>query len=166
MRRLTAFVCYAYVAALLGMVLALRYVGEQFWMTGIAMYLPRVVFGLPCLVLIPLVLRLGLLRLLWTQLAAALLVVFPLMGLVLPRPRASAGETPLRGGDLVRMGQIIVRGRTPGRWRQVACGRVRGNGGRPRSGHENQCHVIRIFTRPDRDGGFAARKLVAHCRMH
>ncbi|HKU40127.1 MAG TPA: endonuclease/exonuclease/phosphatase family protein [Polyangiales bacterium] len=96
LRRLTIFSCYAYLAAVLGTLLALRWIGDDYWLTGVAMYLPRVLFGLPCLVLTPLVLWFGMPRLLWTQLVAALLVIFPLMGFVLPRPVASAGAQPMR----------------------------------------------------------------------
>src|SRR5262245_63739177 len=90
-RRSVAFACYAYVVGLLVALLALRFVGDHFWFTGVALYVPRVLFGLPILLFIPLLLWMGMLRLLWTQLAAALIVMFPLMGFVLPRPIASAG---------------------------------------------------------------------------
>jgi endonuclease/exonuclease/phosphatase (EEP) superfamily protein YafD len=96
LRRSTTIACYAYLAALLVGLLSLRFVGDHFWFTGVAMYLPRAIFGLPCLVLVPLCLLLGMPRLLWTQLAAAVLVVFPLMGFVVPRPIASASGTSLR----------------------------------------------------------------------
>ncbi|HKP63963.1 MAG TPA: endonuclease/exonuclease/phosphatase family protein [Polyangiales bacterium] len=95
-RSSVAFACYAYVVGLVITLLALRFVGDHFWFTGVALYVPRVLFGLPILLFIPLLLWMGMLRLLWTQLAAALIVMFPLMGFVLPRPIASAGAEPLR----------------------------------------------------------------------
>jgi endonuclease/exonuclease/phosphatase family metal-dependent hydrolase len=96
LRRLVDLGCYAYLLGLTGALLALRFVGDHFWFTGVAMYLPRAMFGLPLLVFVPLLLWLGRLRLLWTQLAAAVIVVFPLMGFVMPRPIASAGTSALR----------------------------------------------------------------------
>jgi vancomycin resistance protein VanJ len=96
LRRCVVFGCFAYLLGLMGSLLALRFVGDHFWLTGVAMYLPRVLFGLPCLVFVPVLLWLGMQRLLWTQLVAAVIVVFPLMGFVVPRPIASAGAEPLR----------------------------------------------------------------------
>lgn len=96
LRRLTIWSCYVHLAAVLCTALVLRFVGDDYWLTGVAMYLPRVLFGLPCVVLVPLALGLGLPRLLWTQLVAAAVVCFPLMGFVVPRPIASAGAPPMR----------------------------------------------------------------------
>lgn len=91
--RLTALTCFAYLLVLSCSVVVLRWVGEEHWMTGMAMYLPRILFGLPLLLLTPLLLWQRATRLLWTQLAAALIVVFPLMGLTLPQlPRAAASS--------------------------------------------------------------------------
>jgi endonuclease/exonuclease/phosphatase family metal-dependent hydrolase len=92
--RLTVWACYAYLVLLFGCVFALRGVGERYWMTGVAMYVPRLLLGLPCAVLVPLLFGLGLPRLLWTQLLAAAIVLFPLMGLQLPHlPAAASGPS-------------------------------------------------------------------------
>jgi endonuclease/exonuclease/phosphatase family metal-dependent hydrolase len=84
----------AYPVALLGVILLFRWVGEAWWLTAAALYVPRIVFALP----LPLV-ALGLLalrfrRLLLLQLASVALVVFPLMGLVLPWFRSAEQGAP------------------------------------------------------------------------
>jgi endonuclease/exonuclease/phosphatase (EEP) superfamily protein YafD len=77
-------IAYAYPATLAALLLLLYGVGERWWVTTALLYMPR------ALLLVPLpfvVLGLWLARerrLLWTQAAALLLCVFPLMGFVLP----------------------------------------------------------------------------------
>jgi vancomycin resistance protein VanJ len=87
---------WAYLGFVIATVLALRFVGERFWLTGMALYVPRVVFLAPVVVLLVFGVALRLSTVLWTQLAAGLLVLFPLMGFVLPSPRASATGTQVR----------------------------------------------------------------------
>ncbi len=73
-----------YPAALLAVILALRFVGERWWATSAMLYLPRIGFGLPLPFLVLLLLlnrRWGLLA---SQLVALLLLLFPVMGLRLP----------------------------------------------------------------------------------
>ncbi len=68
-------------------------VGERHWLPAALLYAPRFAFGAPLLLFAP-VLWLKARRLLWTQALALILVVFPLMGLVLPGPRPHAhGKT-------------------------------------------------------------------------
>jgi endonuclease/exonuclease/phosphatase family metal-dependent hydrolase len=93
---LLAFTCYAYLFVLLGSWALMRGVGEDFWMTGVALYFPRLAFGAPLLVLTPLILLRRARGLLWTQLMAAGVVVFPLMCLVLPHWPAAAAGTSMR----------------------------------------------------------------------
>jgi endonuclease/exonuclease/phosphatase family metal-dependent hydrolase len=78
---------------LLALTIALRAVGESFWVTAVALYLPRLVFAAPLPALAIALYRLRLRRWLWTQLPAALLLVFPLLGFVLPWPRTSGGPS-------------------------------------------------------------------------
>jgi endonuclease/exonuclease/phosphatase (EEP) superfamily protein YafD len=86
-----------YPIALLLVVVGFRFVGEQWWPTTIGLYLPRIGFALP----LPF-LTIGLIvarayRWLLTQLAALLVVVFPLMGLTLGgSPAPTAGAVRLR----------------------------------------------------------------------
>lgn len=82
-RGVLAFAC-AYPLGLLGVIALLRLVGEGSWVTGTALYLPRIVFGAPLVVCVPALLWLRKPKLLWTQLLALWLLLFPLMGLVLP----------------------------------------------------------------------------------
>jgi len=73
-----------YPAALLAIILALRFAGERWWLSAAVLYLPRLAFALP-LPFILLLLLLGRRRwLLLTQLAALILLLFPLMGLRMP----------------------------------------------------------------------------------
>lgn len=71
-----------------------RVVGERWWVTGVGLYLPRAVFLLPLAVLVPCILWLRLHRLLPTQIVAALVAVFPLMGFVLPSPGLPGRSPP------------------------------------------------------------------------
>jgi endonuclease/exonuclease/phosphatase (EEP) superfamily protein YafD len=83
-RRLVAFLALAYPLTLVVVILVLRFASQRFWQIELALYVPRVLFGLPLPVLTILLFWLGMRRLLWTQAVAAWLVLFPLMGLVLP----------------------------------------------------------------------------------
>jgi vancomycin resistance protein VanJ len=83
-RRLVVFVAYAYPVALLGAILIMRYGGQRFWQAELALYLPRLGFALPLPFLVVSLLVLRRRRALWSQLVAAWLVLFPLMGLTLP----------------------------------------------------------------------------------
>ena len=96
LRTVVTWSSWLYLGLLVVSIAALRYVGEDFWLTGVALYLPRVFFLAPCLVLLPFAFALRLPRVLAVQLVAALLVVFPLMGFVMPHPRASANGPQIR----------------------------------------------------------------------
>lgn len=88
-RRIITILAYAYVAALVLVVIVLRYGSQSLWQADLALYLPRVLFGLPLPIFVVLLLALRSWRALWSQLAAAIIVMFPLMGLVVPSlPRA------------------------------------------------------------------------------
>jgi vancomycin resistance protein VanJ len=85
---LFALAC-AYPIALFGVWLMLAFIGERWWMAGVALYLPLVGFAIP---LPPLVLALALARrwkLLILQVASLLLLLFPIMGLTLSWPRSA-----------------------------------------------------------------------------
>lgn len=73
-----------YPVLLLAIVLALEYVGERWWVTTLALYVPRIAFGAPLPLFVIALLFLRRYILLWTQLAALVLLLFPLMGLALP----------------------------------------------------------------------------------
>ena len=84
---------FSYLALLAVFTLSLRLIGESWWITGMALYFPRVLFLGPLVVLVPAAFALKLSRVLWCQIAAVGLVLFPLMGFVVPRPRASASAS-------------------------------------------------------------------------
>jgi len=83
-RRITLALALAYPVALLVVLLLLRFVGQAWWVTAVGLFLPRLGFALPLLLLVPAVLLLRAWRVLWAEVGALLLVLFPLMGLTLP----------------------------------------------------------------------------------
>ncbi len=85
-----------YPLLLIGSACALTFIGERHWITAAALYLPRLVFAVPLPVFVLLLFWCGPRRLLWTQLVAALVILFPLMGLVLPWPHGSNPGPTLR----------------------------------------------------------------------
>lgn len=94
-RGITKALAVAYPVALTAVTAALSWIGEGWWVTAAALYAPRLAFAAPWPVLLLLLFSLGLRRYLWTQLAAALILLFPLMGFVLPSP-SGPGEQPPR----------------------------------------------------------------------
>ncbi len=85
-----------YPASLLLVVLALRFIGERWWITGLGLYLPRLGFALP----LPLIMLACIVarrpRLLLLQAGAALLLLFPLLGFNLAWSSAPKDATSLR----------------------------------------------------------------------
>jgi endonuclease/exonuclease/phosphatase (EEP) superfamily protein YafD len=96
LRRSVVVLSVAYPVALLITLVLFRFVGEGWWVTSVAMFLPRVAFGLPLLVLVPALLLLREYRLLASQVVALFLLVFPLMGFVLPGPSPAASNKGFR----------------------------------------------------------------------
>jgi vancomycin resistance protein VanJ len=84
----------AYPVSLLAVAALLRYLGEGFWLTTFTLYLPRVGFALPLPIIAGALLFCRMRRLLWLQVASVLLVVFPLMGFVLPWRAAKDHDAP------------------------------------------------------------------------
>jgi vancomycin resistance protein VanJ len=93
--RLSRGAAIAYPLALLALSAALLWIGERHWLTAWLLYVPRVVFAAPLLLITPALLLAGAKKLLWTQIVALLLTVGPLMGLVLPWPTRAAGGPTL-----------------------------------------------------------------------
>jgi vancomycin resistance protein VanJ len=96
LRQLVVFSAYAYPLLLLGLALLFRWVGERWWVTLVALYLPRIGFALPLPFLALGLSAFGLRREWWTQVAALALLMFPLMGLELHRRPANADQPRLR----------------------------------------------------------------------
>jgi endonuclease/exonuclease/phosphatase (EEP) superfamily protein YafD len=92
--RCTRWLALAYPIVLLLLVLGLYLIGESWWVTGAALYVPRVVYlaPIPFLALGLVILRER--RLLWTQAAALVIAVVPLMGLTFSVPSWFAKGTP------------------------------------------------------------------------
>ncbi len=85
---------WLYPLSLIGVACALSFIGERHWLTAALLYVPRIAFAAPLPVFVALSLWSKRHRLLWAQVAAALVIVFPLMGFVLPWSRGgSAGPT-------------------------------------------------------------------------
>lgn len=94
-----------YPLALLGVIVALRFVGEQWWVTLVAMYLPRAGWALPLPFVVGAILAWERRRLLLLQVVALGLVVFPLMGL---HPGLGR-EMPTPAGPVIRVMSYNVR---------------------------------------------------------
>jgi vancomycin resistance protein VanJ len=94
---LVAIAAVGYPLALLLIILALRLIGERWWVTTVGLYLPRLGFGLPLPVLVVVLLLSGRRRLLLSQVVALALLLFPLMGLRYSgSPTATPGAFHLR----------------------------------------------------------------------
>lgn len=81
--RIVRVLALAYPLALLGVVLALRFIGEDWWATTVGLYLPALGYALP---LLPIAILIALSKerwLFWTLPVAVLLLLFPLLGLSL-----------------------------------------------------------------------------------
>jgi vancomycin resistance protein VanJ len=59
----------------------MRFVGESWWVTTAALYLPRVVFAAPLAIIVAMLLLAGVRRRLWLLAVPVALLLFPLMGL-------------------------------------------------------------------------------------
>jgi endonuclease/exonuclease/phosphatase (EEP) superfamily protein YafD len=85
-----------YPIAVIAFIVALRLVGERWWATTIALYLPRLPFALPLLPLTAAILWIGPRRLLWTQ-ALATFLLLALLGFRVAWPTtATPGAFHLR----------------------------------------------------------------------
>jgi len=90
-----AAMAWLYPTVLLGLAVAFRCVGEQWWVTGVGLYLPRLILAAPLPVIAIALAAPRLRRFFWTQIAALVLLVFPLMGFVLPWPTLRSRGAPV-----------------------------------------------------------------------
>ena len=96
LRALVLGLAIAYPVSLLVLVIVLRGFGT-WWMARALLYAPRIFLAAPLLVFVPLLAWMRAWRFLASQAVALLLVLFPLMGLVLPWPRfTDKGQPVLR----------------------------------------------------------------------
>ena len=84
LRRLTWFLAVAYPVFLVATWVVFRELGERWWVSAVGLFLPRLAFVLPILVLAPALFWLHARRWLWTQALALLLVLVPIMGFTFP----------------------------------------------------------------------------------
>jgi endonuclease/exonuclease/phosphatase (EEP) superfamily protein YafD len=96
LERITVLSAIAYPAGLAAVALAFRLVGERWWLTGAALYLPRLAFALPLPFVVLAIVGYRMRSLILAPIAAAALLLFPLMGLVLPRPRPAGDGATMR----------------------------------------------------------------------
>ena len=97
-------VTYPLVLALL--IACLRLIGERWWGTTVVLYLPRWLFALPLIPLSAFLFVWGPRALLWSQIAAAILLWSPLMGFHISWPpaagRGSYASSPRKSWDTAR----------------------------------------------------------------
>lgn len=96
LRFLTAVSIWIAFAAVLADLAALRWIGEAHWLTTVDLYLPHGLLLVPLGLLALAALAFGPRRLLVVIAAAALVVLFPIMGLHVGGPAASRGTPHLR----------------------------------------------------------------------
>ncbi len=108
-RAMLRMLAIGYPLALLIFIVSLRFVGEKWWGTTIALYLPRAPFALPLLPLMVAIVWLGPRKLLWTQLVACGLLL-GLMGF-----RVAWPTPPTPGALHIRIVSCNINGRRAGR---------------------------------------------------
>lgn len=87
-RQVWAAAAVLHFGTVVALLFCFRLIGERQPLIALLIYLPRVLYGAPLLVLAPLLWFHGPRRLLWVQASTALLVAGPLMGLHLNLPRS------------------------------------------------------------------------------
>lgn len=94
-----------YPVSLITIILLLRFIGETHWMTSFGLYLPRLGFAAPLVVLLPWLVLARRWRWLALEGVAVLVLLFPLMGLTLnfrttgPEPRMRVLSFNISSGD-------------------------------------------------------------------
>lgn len=94
LRAIALSIGVAYPAALLVVAVVLRWVGEGWWLTATTLYMPRVPFAFPLPLVVATLLAMRMWRLLLAQIVSLVLIAFPLMGFVLPRPHFADPTLP------------------------------------------------------------------------
>jgi len=95
-RRSVVAIAWLYPFALSALIAAMALVGERHWLSAALLYVPRVVYGAPLPFLVVALYWVNRRRAPWSQLIAAFLWLFPLMGLVLPWPRSATAAPTVR----------------------------------------------------------------------
>jgi endonuclease/exonuclease/phosphatase (EEP) superfamily protein YafD len=84
----------AYPVVLVVVVAVFRWVGEGWWLTAAALYVPRALFAIPLPFLALALDRMRMRRLLLAQVTSVAIIVFPLMGFVIPWPASVDNGAP------------------------------------------------------------------------
>lgn len=116
---LVSLAAWGYLLTTVAIVVCLHVLGDRWWLGTLLLFAPRWVWGLPLILLVPLVISCRP-RLTWIVFIAALLCAGPLMGLCVPWPQMAAAQPKLRlrvlscntgGGSLDReaLGALIAR---------------------------------------------------------
>jgi endonuclease/exonuclease/phosphatase (EEP) superfamily protein YafD len=84
----------AYPVALLAIWISIRFVGEGWWASTAALYLPGALFALPLPFVVLATWLRRMRRLVWAQTVSLFLLVFPIMGFVLPWPSFADASAP------------------------------------------------------------------------
>jgi endonuclease/exonuclease/phosphatase (EEP) superfamily protein YafD len=83
-----------YLASVVGFALLLRFAGESWWWTTVALYLPRVPLAIPLPFVVALLWFARSFRILAAQAITALVIAFPVMGLTVPTPSFASASAP------------------------------------------------------------------------
>jgi len=94
LRRTVVAAAVLYPVALVALIVALRCVGERWWVTTVVLYVPRLAFAVPLPFIVVGLMACSARPWLWTQSISALLLGFPLMGLVVRVPRTAHVDAP------------------------------------------------------------------------
>jgi endonuclease/exonuclease/phosphatase (EEP) superfamily protein YafD len=92
--RVVRAVAIAYPVALLAIWISLRWIGEAWWASTAALYLPYALFGLPLPFVVLVTWLKQMRRLACVQAVTLFLLVFPIMGFVLPWPSFADASAP------------------------------------------------------------------------
>jgi endonuclease/exonuclease/phosphatase (EEP) superfamily protein YafD len=92
--RIAAGLACGYFAAVAGLALGMRFVGERWWVTGVALYLPRALYAAPFPIVAVSALALRRRPFYWAPTLAALLLLVPLTGFVPPQLTVRASGAP------------------------------------------------------------------------
>jgi endonuclease/exonuclease/phosphatase (EEP) superfamily protein YafD len=93
LRRVVEWTTLAYVAGVLAVTVLLAAVGERWWVTSVALYLPRIIFAAPLPLLVLTLWRWGARRYLALLGVTLVVILVPLMGFTVPAPSLPFGRS-------------------------------------------------------------------------
>lgn len=93
-RRFITLLAVGYALVVLSCTLLFWLIGERWWVTAVALFLPRWPLAVPLPFVVLLLALFGPRKWLWLQALTALLLLFPLLGLVVPKPSFHSESGP------------------------------------------------------------------------